>query len=135
LRKQTSQTATSSNSSGSSSSGGFWDLFCLEALFSEFFPVALLVLVLLGGFFLLYWLGKKVWEQAPQWKAALAQPGILKNVLLFVGAFLGLSLLALDFVPVHTLSLNSIRATLCIIGVGIALYGRRTLWGAIRDGK
>ena len=124
------QTVQKKVSSGSSVSSGFWDLLGLDALLSEF-PLVMIILVLLGGFFLLYWLGKQVWKHAPEWIAALANPTVQRNVLLFVGAVIGVSLFALDRSSAHTLLLDSARVALCIAGVGAALLFRRSLCGTV----
>ena len=121
--KQARSKKTSSPGSGS----GFWDLLGLEVFGSEF-PLGLLLMLVFGVFLLLYWLGKQAWQHAPAWKAALAKPAAQRNALLLVGAAVGLSLLALDFVPVHTLPLDSVRAALCITGVGMALFMQRSLY-------
>ena len=121
--KQATPNKTSSRGSGS----GHWNSIGLGSLSSDF-PLGILLLLVLGVFLLLHWLGKQVWQHAPAWWASLAKPAAQRNALLLMGLAVGLILLALDFVPVHTLPLDSVRAALCITGVGMALLMRRSLY-------
>jgi hypothetical protein len=122
----------SSPKSSSNSWGGIADALG-TAVFVEFPVLGLALLVLGGVFFLLYWLGKQVWLHTPTLTTALAKSDVRRNVLLCGGAILGLGLLALDLVPMHTLPLDSVRAAVCIAGAGMALLARPTPACPTRD--